>query len=173
MTTPSEPRILGIDPSLTSLGICFPDGSTRAIVPKGLAGMARIALHKRELTAVLNDVRPQIVAVEDYTRQRKSSVTIQLAELGGVLRLLLWELGYRVAFVNPSTLKSYVTGKRDKEVLTKFITHEANRTFLTNDEADAWAIVGMTSDAYGFPWFLVPDKQRKALKNVKWPALGY
>lgn len=168
----TEPRILGIDPSLTSLGICFPDGSTRAIVPKGLTGIPRIALHKRELTAVLHQVRPQLVAVEDYTRQMDSAVTIQLAELGGVLRLLLWELGYRAAFINPSTLKSYLGAGRKKKDVTDFITDQANRTFLTDDESDAWAVAAMASHAYGSPWIHTNEKQREFLKNVRWPALG-
>ena len=170
----SEPRILGLDPSLKSLGVCFPDGSTRALVPpESWANVRKVAFHERHLLEILEQVKPQIVSLEDYTRQRNSNVTIQLAELGGVIRLMLHKLGHRVAFVNPSTLKSYVTGKRDKKILTKLITDEANRNFSTDDEADAWALAGMAYDAYGFPWFRVPEKQRLALKKVKWPALGY
>jgi len=170
----TEPRILGLDPSLKSFGVCYPDGSTRTLEPpEKWPNVRKVGFHQQHLGAILDEVKPQIVALEDYTRQRNSASTIQLAELGGVVRLLLHQKGYRCAFINPSTLKSYVTGKRAKEELTKAITDHANRTFPTSDEADAWALAGMASDAYGFPWYRVPDKQRQALKKVKWPALGY
>lgn len=164
-------KILGIDPSLTSLGLCYPDGSTRAHVPKKLIGMPRIAFHKEKLSAVLDQVQPHIIAIEDYTRQKNSKVTIQLAELGGVLRLLLWEKGYyRVAFINPMTLKGYIGAGKAKENVTEFISDQANRIFETDDESDAWAVAAMAYEAYGDPWIRTEEKQREFLQSVKWPA---
>ena len=58
--------------------------------------------------SVVEEYKPEIVAIEDYTRQRKSFDSYNVGELGGMLRLLLWQKKYPQLYVSPMRLKMFL-----------------------------------------------------------------
>lgn len=164
-------RILAIDPSLTGNGICYPTGHTMRWGPKE-AGTQRLSDLRAYFTLLVNNERPDLVVIEDYS-YGSANKAHQLGEWGGVLRLLLHDLAVPVAFVAPTALKAWATGKGNakKELVVSEITHRAGKCFGNSDEADAWALWAMASAAYGQPVLVMPKDRQKAIDKIQWPKL--
>lgn len=172
MNQPEYPIILAIDPSLTSNGLAFPDQTTRVLKAGSLDGVDRLQSLRDQMSQLLTQGRPQLVVIEDYVlgQKRFTAGTISTGEWGGVLRLLLFDMGIPLAKVNPSTLKSYI-GAKEKAGIISEIAAQTGRRFKTSDEADAWLLAAMAYDHFGHPWLKVTAAQRKALSRVTWPSL--
>jgi crossover junction endodeoxyribonuclease RuvC len=113
-------RYLGLDPSLTSTGICLIDdsGPTRnyrleTVRTGDLRGPGRLLTIRRALEEFLVE-RPILVAVESYAFNAAGRV-FQLGELGGVLRVSIYEAGVPFVEVAPVQLKKYATGRPGAE----------------------------------------------------------
>lgn len=52
--------------------------------------------------------RPDIVGIEEYTMQSSSHVSFSIAQIGGMVRLLLWQAGYRTVLLTPSRVSAFV-----------------------------------------------------------------
>ncbi len=57
---------------------------------------------------VMEQYKPDLVAVEDFTHQRKSFDSYNAGELGGMVRLLLWQGQHRYLLVSPMRLKTFL-----------------------------------------------------------------
>ena len=121
--TPLSARrpVVGIDPSLTATGVCWPDGTTEVITwpGRGVDRLAEVAwwvettfAHRSHDPAVERR-RQVLVAIEGYSMgsARQQSHAHGLGELGGVLRLSLRREGFSFIDVPPATVKKYATGK--------------------------------------------------------------
>lgn len=173
-------RFMGIDPSLTSTGVCYPDGETTTWSPKPTTkGVERLSWFSSQLNGVLVDptTAPNLILLEGYAYGRANQAH-QLGELGGVLRLTAHRAHKFVVVVPPSTLKKYATGKGNaskEEVLVQAVLR-AGREF-TNDEADAWWLhqIGMAHyinvGAYkNLPGFIdVPMARHEAIADLDFP----
>jgi Holliday junction resolvasome RuvABC endonuclease subunit len=114
-------RILGIDPSLTSTGFSYrqPDGTvkTSRVVSDDLRDSWRLSYIRGRMDEILSAYKPTLVVYEDYAmgkgggRGDSFGRTFHLGELGGVLKLHLWEHGYDVMLVGPGVLKKIIIGK--------------------------------------------------------------
>lgn len=164
-------RILAIDPSLTGNGICYPTGHTMRWGSKD-SGTERLSDLRAYFTLLVNNEKPDLVVIEDYS-YGSANKAHQLGEWGGVLRLLLHDLDIPVAFVAPTALKSWATGKGNakKEMVVSEITHRAGKCFGNSDEADAWALWAMALQAYGHPVLAMPADRQKALAKIHWPEI--
>jgi len=170
-------KILGIDPSTTSTGVCFPNQSTLCLKPKASlgTGIERLQWLRDQVKSLLEEGRPDLVVLEDYVYGTKKfgHGTISTAEWGGVLRLLLLDYWIPVALVNPSTLKSYLEiGKgEDKTAGFSRLAALTGRTWRTNDEAEAWGLASMGYLRFGPPWFKATKPQAAAVGRVEWPTI--
>jgi len=170
-------KILGIDPSTTSMGLAFPSQATMRLKPPDKLGTGpeRLQWLRDQVKAILEEGRPDLVILEDYILGFKkfAAGTISTAEWGGVLRLLLLDYWIPVALVNPSTLKSYLQiGKgEDKTAGYSRLAALTGRVWKTNDEAEAWALASMGYLHLGSPWFKPTKEQQAAVGRVEWPTL--
>ena len=170
-------RVVGLDLSLTATGIAVEDGT--CTVKVRTTGMQRLA-DVRDI--VLDAYQPRferppdfghLFVIEGYSMgtARQSSHAHGLGELGGVIRLALWEAGVPYVDVPPACLKKYATGKgnANKEaVLIAAVKRGAE--VKDNNEADAWWLRAMGMDALGSPIVTVPALNRTALATVAWPT---
>lgn len=149
---------LGIDPSLTSTGLAFVeqpmDGGEITILkittlkvklPKHATNLERVGrlIALRDMLAEqLKNYPPTRATVEGYAYSPAGgSRSHALGEWGGVLRVLLDDVGVPISIVPPSSLKKYATGigNSKKEAMVA----AANEKFglelknSNNDEADA------------------------------------
>ena len=137
-------RIMGIDPSLTSTGICLIENRMVAgslVLGTSLTGPARLRELRDMLDSQLDHSRPVGVVVEGYS-YASSFNREALAEWGGVLRVLLYERNIPLLEVAPATLRKFVLTEagsgKDKTILASF--KKWGVEFKTNDECDAHAL---------------------------------
>lgn len=170
----SPSTVMGIDPSLNSLGIAYrARGRIMATcVTRGgnFRGMGRISVIKEALRTYLDMVNPALVAYEGYALgfRGKSNTIFDLGELGGVLKLLILERGIDILLVPPKTLKSYATGKgnADKQQVSLALKEELGVSFATSDQYDATGLLVM-GEAYLNKRLLPRDRTHYKCKAIK------
>jgi Holliday junction resolvasome RuvABC endonuclease subunit len=144
-------RVLGIDPSLTSLGYAYFDDrgllQVGRIKPDDRRGAVRLMYHVEQMDALLSSARPSLVAYEGYAMGRPGrgamSRAFDLGELGGVLKLHIFSRSIPLLLVPPSCLKLFATGKgnADKNSVKLAMGKHLGRPFDSDDEADAYALL--------------------------------
>jgi Holliday junction resolvasome RuvABC endonuclease subunit len=180
------PNVIGLDLSLTATGVAADDGN-RTIKVRS-TGMARLVELRDRVQGECHrhptlesqiwcaggrcDNRPDLVVIEGYSMgtARQSSHAHGLGELGGVVRLWMWEAGVPYVDIPPACLKKYATGAgnaKKEAVLIAAVKRGAE--VRDNNEADAWWLRAMGMDALGCPVVSVPALHRKALATVAWP----
>ena len=134
------PRVLGVDLSLTSTGLCLPCGETRTLENK-LRGWDRIMYIVSETSQVLSYDEPTHIGLEGYAMGAKGRV-FDIAELGGIMKLLFLSEGFPIVLIPPMSLKVYACGKGNakKEFVMKEIKARWGRSFVSSDKADAFAL---------------------------------
>lgn len=166
-------RVLAIDPSLRRNGLCISDGTTWLLEPKDLTGVKRLSWLRDQVEEILESYQPHVVMLENYAHG-KGNRAHQIGEWGGVLRLLLQDMGRPVVLVAPKSLKVFATGNgsADKPAVVAAMSKVAGRQFRKEgDEADAFALCAMPFALIGAPWFPVTDAQLEKLHNLAWPKV--
>lgn len=170
-------NILALDLSLTSTGwaksgVPYDTGTIRP--PTTMRGMRRLAwIRERVLNAALS---VNLVVIEDYAMgmSRRVSALASLAELGGVIRLALYDVDKPFVTVAPALLKKYLAGRGNakKEDVLAAAIRRLKYQGSSFDEADALTLLYMALDHYGSPQAAqMPKANRDALLKVRWPAI--
>lgn len=165
-------RVVGLDLSLTATGVAAVDGTTSVIKTK-LRGPARLAAIR---DAIFEIAFPSadLVVLEDYSFASRDAHAHELGELGGVVRLRLWELEVPYVCVSPSSLKKYACGRgnaKKDEVLVAAV-RRLPEFDGDHNQADAAWLRAMALDALGTPVIPMPQEHRVALEKVEWPELA-
>ncbi len=171
-----EVRVLGLDPSLTSFGVCRltmgrPGGksfsiSTDAWCPKSKS-VSRLMWFKRALLNEIEEFNPHFIVLEGYA-YAKGQGAHQIGELGGVLRLTLHELDIRYTEVAPAKLKKFITGKGNakKEIVMVELYKRFAVDVPTTDEADASVLAIMGAVGGGGLDIELPQVNLSAIEGV-------
>lgn len=163
-------RIVAFDLSLTCTGVATPEGVS-TITTKNLSGMKRLQFIRDEV--LRRSFRSDLVVLEGYgfTSGRGNAI-IALGELGGVVRLALYENGARFVLIPPASLKKFATGRgnaKKQDVLAaaiKRLQYDGSNF----DETDALWMYAMALDHYRLPGApLMPELNRSALGAIEWP----
>lgn len=164
------PQIMGIDPSLTATGIALPDGTTLTIRSK-LRGIERLADIRSIVLGLCANT--DLVVVEGYSYGSAHGAH-QLGELGGTIRLALWDAAIPWIDVAPGGRAKYATGRGNaaKGLVLSELSARTGRTFPDDNQADAYILHLMGLDAYGHPGLELPQTHRDALKTIPWPDLA-
>lgn len=171
--TPGGLRIIGLDLSLTSTGVCLPDGSTLRIKTRQKDGDRRLLQIRTAIRAALVAYEPDVAVVEDLPKHAMAAGIT--AHVHGVVKCELLDAGVPYGLVVPATLKSYAAdnGNADKERMAAAAYLAAGVEFADDkggDQCDAWWLRAAAYDALGSPLFAMPQAQRDRLTKVKWPA---
>ncbi|ODT67551.1 hypothetical protein ABS71_10655 [bacterium SCN 62-11] len=164
--------MLAIDPSLRSNGLCIDDGTTWLLKGDHLAGVQRLRFLRDAVEDVLEDYQPHVVMLEGYAY--KGPKAHQVGEWGGVLRLLLHEMGRPVVVVAPAKVKGFATGKGNakKPVVVAAMSAAAGRQFHKDgDEADAFALAGMAMAMVGKFWWPAAAERLGWISELPWPRV--
>jgi Holliday junction resolvasome RuvABC endonuclease subunit len=144
-------KFLGIDPSLTSTGVCVVENGqfvrSFTLSPK-LTGPERLAWFFEEFKALFAE-NITGVAVEGYAYASPNNREV-LAELGGVLRLALHHHGVPTLIVAPATLRKFILPEalKGKEQTLLATYKRWNLEFRTNDECDAHGLARLADCRY-------------------------
>lgn len=148
-TNVPTPRVMGIDASLTSTGICFRDDAGtfayRLLQCGDLRGSYRLSYLRRKLQVLLEQHTPDLVVLEEYAVNRKMGANnvLGLAEWGGIIRMIVWEMQIDLLLVRPSSMKMVIAGKGNakKPEVAKAIHQNFGTLIRQNDVADACGLM--------------------------------
>jgi crossover junction endodeoxyribonuclease RuvC len=182
-----QPRIIGLDVSTASTGLAMPDGTTRTIKPR--ADSKHPARRLNEILSLLDPylrlAKADLAVIEGYSQGGPGGayVMLRLAEVGGAVRLRLFELGVPYVEVPPSTLKKYATGFGGsvKRKVTKddmvAAARESGVPVANGDEADAWWLHAMGRSQFSSTWeplfrcVELLDLRAEVRAGISWPVL--
>lgn len=141
-------HVVGIDASLTSTGIAILQGDeiNTAAIKTDLKGPARLSYLRDCIQQIVANA--DLVVLENYAYSRPNQAH-QIGELGGVLRVMLYESGVKWIEVAPAAVKKFATGKGNavKEAVAVGVYRHWGKEFKTNDETDA-AVLAYIGQAY-------------------------
>lgn len=167
-------RVIGLDLSLTATGIATDTGTSTITTPK-LDGMERLDRLRSLIRVAAQDAHLVIIEGYAYGAGRSGGTTHShaLGELGGVIRLDLYDRGIPHVDIPPATLKKYATGKGNAskaEILAAAI-RRLGYPGADHNEADAMWLHAIGRDAYQLGLPHVPLSHRAALDKITWPNL--
>ena len=161
-----EHRILGVDPSLTSTGYAYRHNGalvTGVIDTGKLTGSHRLFYIRMQLARIVDFLNPTLVVMEDYAMGaggRNNNNVFKIGELGGALKLYLWENGFDVLMVAPTAMKSVIAynGRAEKKDIVRALATLFDINVTQHDEADAAGLMVVGEMKLGL---------REATKEVK------
>jgi Holliday junction resolvasome RuvABC endonuclease subunit len=149
------PVYVGIDQSYSGFAICVLRGDNHwtTVYKSDKRGIARL----RDIQAHVMDILVQFeikdVAMEGYAFG--SQMANMLGELGGMVKLTLFDFGIYPLIVPPTNLKKYVTGKGNgvpKSQMLLYVYKKWGVEFTDDNAADAYSlarlVAGMHDTAY-------------------------
>lgn len=179
-------RVIGLDLSVAATGLAKPDGATVTIRPH--AGAGDPARRLNEIVARLDPylrLGVDLAVIEGYSRGGPGGpyVMLRLAEVGGAVRLRLFELGIPFIEIPPSQLKKFAVGyggSRQRPV-TKADVVEAARlagvSAANDNEADAFWLHAMGRSEFSETWepayrsAELLEVRAQVRASIRWPSL--
>ena len=169
-------NLLALDPSLTCTGwAAKADGYNiaRGTFSPDTFGVERLASMVKWLDLTLHIWQPHLVILESYSFASRHQAH-QLGELGGVLRLTLYEREVPFIALAPMVRAKLATGKGNasKEHVLAEAVRRLGYTGHSFDEADALWLLQAGLIFYGLPGAVeIPKSQRAVLAGLEWPAV--
>jgi Holliday junction resolvasome RuvABC endonuclease subunit len=167
-------RVVGLDLSIVSTGVCLPSGQLISIQPKG-AGDNRLVHFRQALDYYLAQAVPDVAVIEEVPPSMRGG-TITLVRLGlvhGIARELLAGCGIPFAYMQATKLKKYATGGggAQKQAMVD-AAFDAGYTPRNGDEADAfWCWAAGMHHYTRTPVTVKHGLSAELLKPVGWPDL--
>jgi crossover junction endodeoxyribonuclease RuvC len=167
-------NIMGLDLSLTSTGISINEKTF--IITSKLKGAARLS---EISTIILNSCLEheiRCVAIEGYSFASRNSQAHSIGELGGAVRMRLYENNIDYVEIPPTCRAKFATGRGNasKGEVISAISAKTGIIFSGasgNDECDAWVLEQMAFAKLGlskWPW---TKEQLSALDSIDWAPL--
>lgn len=145
--------IVGGDLSLRHTGICKTTADleikascviTNKVGKHELRGAARLEHMQHRFSKFIgNASKSTLVVLEGYAYNGRSNSVAQIGELGGVIRLLLYQNNFNYVVMAPKAMKKHVAGNGNatKEDIKRAINDNYGYTFESEDEYDAFGLV--------------------------------
>jgi len=126
----------------------------------GEQNILRLLYIENEIINLLNKYRIKYIAIEGYAYSARGSATINIGELGGIIRCLLYKKGYMFYIFPPTQVKLFATGKGNchKDLILLNIFKNFNEEFKNSDEADSFVVAKML-------FYLLNLKKKKISKE--------
>jgi crossover junction endodeoxyribonuclease RuvC len=162
-------RILGLDLSLTATGIYCDTCGGSVFKPK-VKGAERLSLIETEVAGHYNHI--DIAIIEGYSFGSKGRATFNIGELGGVIRLSLFDDGLSFVEVPPASLKKFATGKGNvgKDEVIASAIRKLSFKGSDNNECDAFVLNRMGNYFYN-KTSIALSYQQEVLDKVEWPEV--
>lgn len=166
--------ILGLDLSLTSTGVSI-NGQTSTIAVKSIEER-RLQEIRDAVLGIVQTNNAMICIIEDYAFSARHSQAHKIGELGGVIRLALFENGTPFIEISPTARAKFATG-RGNAAKTEVVSAISARTGIiwsgkgADDMADAWTLEEMAWARIGRAHYEWPKSSIDALASVNWADL--
>lgn len=174
-------RVVGIDLSLTGTAYAVADsystvdGIETERITTSKTGPERLVIIASKLAAVVaGGDRADLVVLEGYSYASPQG-SHQIGELGGLVRVLLWQNDLPYVTTTPNNRAKFATGSgaANKDAVVSAVSGRTGRIFRNNDEVDAYILACSGMAAYGYLTPLAPTNaaHRESLEAVEWPHL--
>lgn len=181
-----QPRVIGLDLSLTSTGVAGTDWA-KALRPGKRRSHERMDWLCGHIRVGVQDADLVVVEGAAYAQGGQAGHH-ELAGLWWLVTQDLWRLRIPYAVANPHHRTIYATGranpaqhlprKERSRVAKGMVRSAAVERYGVEcegpgryDQADATVLAAMGLDWLGYPTVPVPDTHRRALEAVRWPDL--
>lgn len=166
--------VFGLDLSLTSTGYSY--GEETGVISFDATGPERLWLIKREIESLINRHRVEAVILEGYSFASRSGQAFSIGELGGVIKLLLWQIGIPCVIVPPTCRAKFATGKGNASKLEVLSSISARTGKIwenpgADDKCDAWVLQEMGLARLGKQRHNWPAQNMDGLTKVDWEQL--
>lgn len=168
-------RLMGLDLSLTSTGVSI-DGVTSVIRPK-TRGAERLSDVTKSVLHLCLEKQITCVLIEGYSFASRSGQAFSIGELGGCIRMALFENSIPVVEIPPTCRAKFATGRGNasKGEVISAISAKTGIIFSGasgNDECDAWVLERMGMVRLGIDSYWGWTKEQvSALDKVDWVPL--
>lgn len=173
MTKPKF-NVVGLDLSLTSTGVALSNG-THVIKGKG-TGPGRLSGLRLDIMELVDSSgQNPLVVIEGYSFAQRNSNAHSMGELGGVIKLALYEEDIATVLVPPTVRAKFATG-RGNASKSEVVSAVSARTKIVwegpgaDDQCDAWVLQEMGLTHLGASRYKWPAKNLEALESVEWPV---
>lgn len=167
-------KLLGLDLSLTSTGYCF-DGETGTICTD-FFGTERLQAVSDDIGNLIVANKIECVLLEGYSFASRSGQAFSIGELGGVVRLLIHNIGIPLIEIPPTCRAKFATGKGNASK-NEVISAISARTGIVwgnpgaDDKCDAWILEEMGLAYLGKPRYSWPEVNLSALEKIDWNSI--
>jgi crossover junction endodeoxyribonuclease RuvC len=170
----SNINIIALDLSLTSSGVSF--GSQLNLITTNKRGAERLFHISSEIMKLVVAQNITHAVIEGYSFASRNSQAHSIGELGGCVRMRLWENGIPYVEVPPTSRAKFATGKGNasKGEVISAISAKTGIVFAGsggNDMCDAWVLMEMAQARLGLSEWSWSKTQLEALDKVDWSPL--
>ena len=164
-------KIIGLDLSLTSTGVCVA-GEASALLT-GYKGAERLHVISSEIIKICKENKVDFAVIEGYSFASKNSQAHSIGELGGCVRMRLWEEGIPFVDVPPTCRAKFATGKGNasKNEVVSSISAKTGIVWsgsAASDMCDAWILEQMAIAQLGESQYDWTKEQLSSLLKVDW-----
>lgn len=169
-----ELKLIGLDLSLTSTGVSINEKTS--IVSTKAKGPERLSYINKTVLQICLDEEINCAIIEGYSFASRNSQAHSIGELGGCIRMTLWECGIPYIEIPPTSRAKFATGKGNAGK-TEVISAISSKTGLVfsgsgaDDECDAWILeqMGLAHlNKSEYDWTAV---QLSSLEKIDWVSL--
>lgn len=167
-------KLLGLDISLTSTGYSINEKT--GIISTKTKGPERLSIVSKNVLQLCVDEKIECVILEGYSFASRNSQAHSIGELGGCIRMALWESNIPYIEVPPTSRAKFATGKGNAGK-TEVISAISSKTGLVfsgagaDDECDAWVLEQMGLQKIGLSNYLWTKEQLSALEKIDWSSI--
>lgn len=170
------PTVVGLDLSLTSTG--YASGEDQRNITTKNTGPARLHDISTAIAEILVELDDPVVMVEGYSFGSRNSQAHAIGELGGVVRLTLWNLRIPYVEIPPTCRAKFATGKGNA-AKTEVMSAISARTGIVwsgkgaDDRCDAWILEECGRVKLGTQRYSWPVSHLAALEKIDWSSLSH
>lgn len=169
-------NIAGLDLSLTSTGYCHKSQTLCIAPPPKMRGAERLSYTTREILRLSTENSIDCYLIEGYSFASRNSQAHSIGELGGCVRMALWENGIRYVEIPPTSRAKFATGKGNagKNEVISSISAKTNIVWSgpgADDRCDAWILEQMGLTHLGLSEYQWPAVNMSALDKVDWSPM--
>lgn len=167
-------KLLGLDISLTSTGYSISEKT--GIISTKAKGPERLSIVSKSVLQLCADEKIECVILEGYSFASRNSQAHSIGELGGCIRMELWESNIPYIEVPPTSRAKFATGKGNagKTEVISVISSKTGLVFSgagADDECDAWVLEQMGLQKIGLSNYSWTKEQLSALEKIDWSPL--
>ena len=151
------------------------DGES-GVISTTLFGTDRLSAINLDISNLLIANKIDCVLLEGYSFASRSGQAFSIGELGGVIRLAIYDLGIKLIEVPPTCRAKFATGKGNASK-NEVISAISAKTGIVwgnpgaDDKCDAWILEEMAFAYLKKPRYFWPETNMSALAKIDWTPL--